>query len=388
MGGTGGGCPTGFADCDSNPSDCETALNLLTSCGSCNTFCDPTHGNVICNPQSLTCEVISCSSGWGNCDANAGTGCETDTQVAPLHCGTCGQSCQGSTCTTGLCDEVILSDGASGGHQYALTSDAMWDVQCNASPCSAYTVRKYPKDGSPAQIMDQASFPSGGLVADGDDVYIGAQGNPTAVFEIPAGGVKTLAFSTTKNISRLGIAGNKLTFWTSGGEVGHVEKDGSQLTTLATGQPSVFHFASSPTNAYWVSFSGSTWTLRTVSLSGGSVTDLATVASAVQLAAHGPYVYWVVRSGTPLDGISRHSPAGGTEVLLQGQQIQTFGTDGTSLWYVLYNGGNSVELFRRPIGSSASTKIAQLLAVGPIFGVDATHVYYAGNFSKAMKVAK
>ena len=390
MGGSGGGCPTGYADCDSDPNDCETALNLLTSCGSCTTVCDPTFGNVVCNPQSLTCQVISCSTGRADCDSNANNGCETDTKTSATHCGTCGQSCQGSTCSNGFCTPIEIGSNASGGHQFAFATDAIYEMGCNASPCSIYTIRRFPKAGPSEAIVDQASFPAGGIVADGADVYFGAQGNPTAVFSLPSGGVKTLAFTTDKKIHRLALWGQKLVFSTSGAwEIGHVEKDGSQETILTSGQgTSINQIATSPTNVYWVTFVSNAWVLRTMPLAGGTVEDLGNVFSGTVLVSNGQYVYWFTRNGSPLDGIYRHSPSGGVEPVLQGQALQAFGTDGTSLYWVAYDGGNATPLYRRLLTGGPFTNLGTVWTAAPVYGIDATHLYYRGNFSHAVKVAK
>ncbi len=387
MGGSGGGCASGWADCDSDPSDCETPLNLLTSCGSCNTVCDSSFGNVKCNPQTLTCEVSSCNTGRGDCDGNANTGCETDLQTSTSHCGFCTHACLGSTCSNGFCTPVQIGDSA-GGVAFTVTDDAIWEMQCNASPCSIYTVRRHPKAGPTSTILDQASFPAGGIVADGNDVIIAAQGNPSAFFKLTASGTKTLLFSTVKKPLRLGLWGNKIVFSTTAGEIVHVEKDGTQETVIASGQPSIRQFAVSPTNAYWVSLNSSTYSLHTVPLAGGSVADVEVVASNTELVAHGAYVYWDVRANSPLDRIARHSPGAGTEVVVQGQAFHTFGTDGTFIYYVLYTGGNGVSLYKRPLAGGLTTNLGIVFAAGTIWSVDSQFVYYEGNFSRAMKVAK
>ena len=92
MAGSGGkGCPTGLGDCDSDPSDCETSLTLITSCGSCTTTCDAAHGDARCDAQTLECVLgpNGCVTGYDDCDGDASTGCEAELATDPAHCGGC-----------------------------------------------------------------------------------------------------------------------------------------------------------------------------------------------------------------------------------------------------------------------------------------------------------
>ncbi len=107
-------CATGYADCNLNPNDgCET--NVLgtdnANCGGCNIPCAPAHANGIC--QGGMCNLGACAPGYQDCDMMAGDGCEVNTDNDPNHCGSCGHacsfpnagaSCSGGTCALGACD--------------------------------------------------------------------------------------------------------------------------------------------------------------------------------------------------------------------------------------------------------------------------------------------
>lgn len=101
-------CVSGFGDCDGNVlNGCETPINTTTNCGSCGAAC-PARANATAVCVSGACS-ISCLRGFGDCDANAATGCEVDLTDNPSNCGTCGRRCLsptrccGTSCTTAIC---------------------------------------------------------------------------------------------------------------------------------------------------------------------------------------------------------------------------------------------------------------------------------------------
>jgi len=123
-------CGENFANCDGDPLSipaCE--IHLLTNnnhCGSCDNDCVANYGmNFICddgtcvyeNPcnlvdcgQRTTCTdvsgeaVCSCESGYGDCDADWGNGCEIDLSSNNSNCGSCGSQCQAwQECQSGSC---------------------------------------------------------------------------------------------------------------------------------------------------------------------------------------------------------------------------------------------------------------------------------------------
>ena len=101
-------CQAGFADCDGNPvNGCEVNLSADPSnCGVCGNQCQlkPNTTGFVC--QTGTCKY-TCSSGFGDCNANPGDGCETNVASDINNCGVCGSRCtipQGSgTCSGSAC---------------------------------------------------------------------------------------------------------------------------------------------------------------------------------------------------------------------------------------------------------------------------------------------
>jgi hypothetical protein len=105
-----GTCSTGFGNCDMNAATgCETPLGTLSNCLSCGNSCANPHGSTSCMGAS-GCQYM-CSTGWDNCDANAANGCETSIWSL-TDCGQCGricdepnsnETCGGGTCTATTC---------------------------------------------------------------------------------------------------------------------------------------------------------------------------------------------------------------------------------------------------------------------------------------------
>jgi hypothetical protein len=101
-------CRAGFGDCDGDPANgCETNLQTDPAfCGSCDFACTPpANATATCAGGSCGFE---CLPGFGNCDGNPATGCESNWQTDPDHCGNCVTDCTAGpnevgTCTEGEC---------------------------------------------------------------------------------------------------------------------------------------------------------------------------------------------------------------------------------------------------------------------------------------------
>ena len=96
-------CEPNYEDCDSNPNNgCETSLEDVASCGGCSQPCELPNAEEGC--ASGVCAIVGCEAGWGNCDDDLATGCETDTNTTNAHCGDCNSPCSGGDiCANGTC---------------------------------------------------------------------------------------------------------------------------------------------------------------------------------------------------------------------------------------------------------------------------------------------
>ena len=112
------GCPSGFADCDQDPSNgCEADLQTSNGhCGRCDTPCESDVWDAGC--VQGVCRVLSCPTGLDDCNGSVTDWCETNTLMSAVHCGGCGQPCpDGFSCINGLCscDSQKSCDHGGGG---------------------------------------------------------------------------------------------------------------------------------------------------------------------------------------------------------------------------------------------------------------------------------
>ncbi|WP_394846858.1 hypothetical protein LZC95_05255 [Pendulispora brunnea] len=86
-------CRPGFENCDENGlTGCETDIDFDPNhCGSCRGKCDLP--NALAGCTNGACVVGSCLPHWGDCDGKPENGCETPIDTNSLHCGQCGKTC-------------------------------------------------------------------------------------------------------------------------------------------------------------------------------------------------------------------------------------------------------------------------------------------------------
>lgn len=113
-------CNPGYSHCGVGNTGCDTNTGSdPTHCGSCTTVC----ANVVQNATGIgcansACTYGSCNSGWGNCDSNAGNGCETNLTNDLNHCGNCATNCAtqvlhatGISCSSSACNYAACAAG-------------------------------------------------------------------------------------------------------------------------------------------------------------------------------------------------------------------------------------------------------------------------------------
>jgi len=102
-------CDSGRGDCDGNAGNgCETDLRSSTAnCGTCSNGCDYPNAMGACVVS--TCSLGACIAGYSDCDGQLANGCERSTRTL-TDCGGCGIVCAlrsaTESCSSGICDIV------------------------------------------------------------------------------------------------------------------------------------------------------------------------------------------------------------------------------------------------------------------------------------------
>lgn len=99
------GCAPGYGECDGDPiTICETDLGQdANHCGACEKACSLAGAATLACTKG-TCAISECTPGRANCNVVASDGCETDVTTDPASCGSCGHACTAEQlCEAGQC---------------------------------------------------------------------------------------------------------------------------------------------------------------------------------------------------------------------------------------------------------------------------------------------
>jgi len=173
-------CNAGFGNCDGDAATgCETDLLAdAANCDACGTSCDATNGTPTCSAGACG---IACTPGFADCDGDSANGCEVDTSIDAGHCGACGTACGSvngiGTCSAGLCvtscDPGFAScdGGAANGCEVALGSDTAHCGACGAA-CSSVGGTASCTAGGCQIACDASAADCDGSVANGCEVTL------------------------------------------------------------------------------------------------------------------------------------------------------------------------------------------------------------------------
>jgi len=130
-------CTAGWADCNALADDgCETRLGTAENCSACADRCAFANATAVC--QDGSCRIASCDLGWADCNTLTGDGCET--QLGTLeNCSACADRCAfqnaRSVCASGRCQLLSCNTGfADCNHSSAdgCESDLSTDFSCGS----------------------------------------------------------------------------------------------------------------------------------------------------------------------------------------------------------------------------------------------------------------
>ena len=391
-GGAGGaptdGCPAGFDDCDSDPSDCETPVNTLTQCGGCAISCSDDHGTVACTNNQ--CVMSGCTSGYGDCDADGTTGCEESLDENDTHCGDCLRDCaaHGAVCNTSMCTPVVVDASASGFTSH-LAGGALYMMTSGAMPVSNYTLQRIPVDGSARKQVWAASGNIGGgaLWADATDVYWAVSGTPPSVLKKAAAAASDdlpiVLFQPDAQPHWLTAQGVNF-YWASNKSAGTgfiyarsktAASNVKGAAIVSVDQGNFTAFMVSPTTMYWIASQGGP-ELRMAPIAGGTPTPVpdAVVSAGASLFLAGETLYFV-RSGAAnaLNGIYSYT-AGDTTVkqLVASNAVVGVIVDERGIYYKV---GGDYHVYKAKLTGSAGVAIANSVYGGDFTGQDDTFIY-------------
>ena len=98
-------------DCDGTLDNGFDTTTMVTSCGACGRVCMLPHATPRCDVG--VCRVLTCDTGWDNCNMQDPDGCESDVRADPMNCGGCGMPCMRpnstATCMNSTCSFVCAA---------------------------------------------------------------------------------------------------------------------------------------------------------------------------------------------------------------------------------------------------------------------------------------
>jgi hypothetical protein len=372
----------------------------------------------------------SCPTGFAECDNNPATVCEQPLNVAK-NCGACGRDCtiDGAGCTQGLCDTVQLFSATdmpfgsdnSGARSWAFDSAsnvAYW-VGFND-----YSVRGYPFDGSAAKLIWQpataATAGTESIAVTGGNIYWSIGGTSPTVFQkavTDAASVAPIeAFHPVARASFLRVQGTSF-YWATGDyqdptapTTGYIytraiaaaaTDAGTAIVTVDQGNFNDFKAFQPTSNAlYWISDNGTApYEMRTTPLAGGTPAAVPLIPGApgTPVAAYGgvaPTLYAVgatiyftrnLTTAPALNGIYRYATGDTAPTpLVAAPLVTNFVVDGTSIYYLLQN---SNQVFKAPIAGGTGAAIANAFGY-KIVGQDAKYLYVLHSDAGSSTLAK
>src|SRR6185437_13738181 len=116
---------------------CANTQKDPNNCGGCGIFCAPEQ-NATTGCTASTCTILSCNTGFADCNHKYGDGCEASLNTDPQNCGTCGHTCPtGQQCVSGACQaSTCQMTGCPGGGIVAPTGEKCSGGRCAGSGCN------------------------------------------------------------------------------------------------------------------------------------------------------------------------------------------------------------------------------------------------------------
>lgn len=369
---------------------------------------------------------IVCAAGTADCDDDP-SDCETNIATDKLNCGRCERVCGATAaCTNGLCGATVLLDPPAGVNSNwcgaAFSATKAYMITCWGDN-NLSEVRTAPLEpgadigGTRIRHYTNVSVVAlRGILIDGGNVFYGLEGSPSNLWKFPLDADDTTDVSvglTLENGIRfddLQLVGDTY-YWTdnnhtvagtvSGATLYKRSKTDVASTALVTGLGLAYNLQVTPTKLVFAEIrtQGGALHIYRAPLAGAATAalqDVATATPGTYLVKQGDYVYWTIKSATPngkLQRLKYADDAATAEDVTTGLNLpEGLTSDEQYLYFkqldALYKvplaGGTPVQL--SPVVPAHDAQATQ------VFHVDDKYVYFAAGAgfgdSTLVRVAK
>jgi hypothetical protein len=346
-----------------------------------------------------------CEPGTADCDDDP-TDCETNTATDATNCGRCDRVCGATAaCTNGLCGATVILDPPAGvasnwcGGAFSATKAYM--ITCwgnnNLSEVRAAALEPGADVGGTRirHYTNVAVAALRGILIDGNDVYYGLEAAPSNLWKFPLDATGTADVTTGVTLENnirfddLQLVGDTY-YWEdndhpAAGQVVSATvykraKTDVASTKLVTGLGLAYNLQVTPTKLVFLEIrsQGGVPHVWRAPLAGALVADLEDVATATAgsyMVKQGEYVYWTIKSATPNGKLQRLKYADDNakaEDVATGLNLpEGLTSDSQYLYFKQLDA-----LYRSPL---AGGKVEQLSPAVPANDSQATAVYHADD---------
>jgi hypothetical protein len=299
-----------------DPTTCGDVSSDPESCGACGRRCPPVKNGIPACAAGVC--GSTCNTGFGECDADPASGCETELRTSAEHCGACGHACRSGGCRAGLCTPETVAQVSNYSENVLTDGESLWFVD------EAQELWRVPKGATAASPVTASLGRIDGVNAYArlavDDTFVFALTEETAILRVskePEPQVEPIEVGEPLGWL-LASGGSDLFFLAQSGAVRAVPKSGGETREILAGTPNASLLDADDTSVYVVESYPRGRVLRAPKSGSGPVSVLYERTSPIQRATTSPTDVFVV---TDAGHIVRIPKGGGKVTTLATEQI-------------------------------------------------------------------